>query len=366
MKKILLMFMLAPISLFSCAQHPADVSFTLLTDETFEGQFYPSLAIWNSALEDPSDLFFAFALNVPEANDVIRITVEESHLNSQTVIQRTATEPGEVYIEDIIIKWKYKELAKLEQAGSETLTFILEINGKEVDRINHTLRFRPVNECVFSIWDAEGETWLDTRTNFAQFVNEDYPQIDKILGEVLSYDRNRQFIDYQGGGQELINQIFWIWEYFSLKGTRYSNVVNSSNASQNLGVQYVRFFDQVIDNVQANCVDGSALLASIYAKIGLNAYLVLVPGHCMLAIESPYPMNFGERGSINSESGGIILIETTLMGANSSPLDSFNQAITAYNWEDVAYKMETEDFMLVGVRESREMGIVPISREYHK
>ncbi len=368
-KKLLLLIAVLAISFTprTFAQHPSDVDFTILMDESVEGQFYPSLAIWNSAQEDQSDLFFSFYLVAPKAGDVVRITVEGTSINDETVIQRVAEEKGEMYIHDCVIKWDYDKLAKIEQTSSVNLTCILEINGKEIDRRNQVVRCRPVNECVFGM--ILEDEWVSTDEMFALYVNEDYPQIDKILGEILAVNRERQFIDYQGDGIDVINQLYWVWEYFSEKGTRYSNVVSSSNSSDILGVQYVRFIDQVINNVQANCVDGSALLASIYRKIGFDVYLVSVPGHMYLAVYSPHPTSLNDAeyyGEITSDRGGLILIETTLMGSVNSANDSFGQAIMMINVEQAEYKMENEDFALISIAEARAEGIVPISRPYNQ
>ncbi len=353
---IALLLSLYPLS--SCAQHPSDVEFKIAYDESFSELFYPSLAIWNAVQEDPSDLFYGFELNAPAAGDVIRITVEETKLNEKTIIQRTAEEPGLMYLYDIIIKWKYDVLNKLAQGGTQTMTCILEINGKEIDRINYVVKYRPVNECVYAIYDSESEEYMDASQMFALYVNEDFPQIDNILGEILSKHRDRQFVDYQGNFQDFINQVFWVWEHFSLKGTRYSNVVNTSNQSETVGMQYVRFIDQVINNVQANCVDGSALLASIFTKMGLDCYLVMLPGHMQLAVYCPYAVE-GYTG----EDGGLLFIETTLMGANASPQESFDAAIELVDLAKVEERWNNEEgFDLINIKEARSSGIMPIPR----
>ena len=67
--------------------------------------------------------------------------------------------------------------------------------------------------------------------------------------------------------------------------------------------QHVRLIDESITHSQANCVDGSVLLASILRKIGLYASLVLVPGHCFVAF------------SLDRELEEIRGLETTLIGA---------------------------------------------------
>lgn len=357
-KTILLLFVVLCTSL-SFAQNPKDVDFTILTDPAMEGNFYPSFAIWNSTQEDPTDIFYSFYLNAPKAGSIIRIKVEQTALNEETIIQEVAESKGEMVI-DPIIKWKYDHLAQLNQSGAVTLTCILEIDGKEIDRINHVVKYRTINECIYGC--LEDDEWIDLSAMFAMYVNEDYPQIDKILQEILADDRDRAFIDYQGDAEDFINQIFYVWQYFSLKGTRYSNVVNTSNVSETLGVQYVRFFDQVINNVQANCVDGSVMLASIYRKIGFDVDLIVLPAHCMLAIRYPGYLAIEGVGETDPEDGGMVIIETTLMGSNMDPSASLTEAMSIHTYPDVERIMEQEEAVVVNIEQARAIGFMPIRR----
>ncbi len=337
-----------------------EIDFSILVDEMFEGKFYPSLALWNSTQDDPSDLFYSFYLNAPEDGSVIRIIVEETNINEETIIQESASEAGAMEIAPII-KWKYDDFINMAQGGSATMTCILQIDGEEVDRINYVVKYRPVNECVYAMYDMAGEEWIDVSEMFAMYINEDYPAIDKILQEILSVDRERCFVDYQGSAQDFLNQLIWVWEYFSSRGTRYSNVVNTSNEAQYVGVQYVRFIDQVINNVQANCVDGTVMLASIYRKIGLNPYLVMAPGHAFLAIDYPGQIDVEGIGTTGPD-GGILTIETTLMGANTDHVTSFTSALGVYSYDEFNEQIESEDYTIIDVASARLSGIMPIKR----
>ncbi len=358
---ILAMMFITAFSSFSLAQNPQDVDFTVLEDESMDGNFYPSLALWNSNTEDPSDLFYSFYLNVPKAGSVVRIIMEETKLNEETILQVVADEAGELEICPII-KWNYDVLASLTQGGTATMTCILEIDGKEIDRINNVIKYRSINECVYGV--IMDDEWVDLSVLFSLYVNEDYPAIDKILQEILAVDRDRAFVDYQGDGMDFLNQVYWVWEYFSNKGTRYSNVVNTSNVSEKVGLQYVRFIDQVINNVQANCVDGSVLFSSIYRKIGLDVYLVVLPNHCMMAIEYPGYLEYEGLGSTGSDDGGMLLIETTLMGANTDPESSFMEAVTIMSYDEFNEGIMNEDYVVVNIEEARLGGFMPIQRPY--
>ena len=106
---------------------------------------------------------------------------------------------------------------------------------------------------------------------------------------------------------------------------------------------------------QANCVDGSVLMASVLKKIEIKASLVLVPGHCYLAFYSSDP----EKG------GKLYGLETTMIGSGAS-LDSALKTATLdapYSLQKNSRKFTQENsgYLLVDLDNAREMGIMPIS-----
>ena len=62
-------------------------------------------------------------------------------------------------------------------------------------------------------------------------------------------------------------------------------------------------------SIEANCVDGSVLLVSLLRKIGIDAFLVLEPGHCYTAFH------------VDKEWKHPLGIETTLLGETIDPAD---------------------------------------------
>jgi hypothetical protein len=68
----------------------------------------------------------------------------------------------------------------------------------------------------------------------------------------------------------------------------------------------VRLFDEILRDKNANCVDGSALLAGLLQAQGISASLVLTPDHCLLGVD------IGDQ---------MWLLETTVLGADISGED---------------------------------------------
>ncbi len=67
------------------------------------------------------------------------------------------------------------------------------------------------------------------------------------------------------------------------RDVRYSNVTTTAAVSEQTYSQHVRLLEETVNNTQANCVDGSVLLASLLRKIGIDSVLVLTDNHCYLA-----------------------------------------------------------------------------------
>jgi len=154
---------------------------------------------------------------------------------------------------------------------------------------------------------------------------------------------------------------------------RYSDITTTAAETDGVYSQHVRLLDQSMDSTQANCVDGSVLLAALLRKIGLRCRLALVPGHMFLAVDL--------------SDDAIVGIETTLMGEqNLSPADrtkfpafdsldvevqeaaglSFIGALLAgtESLEENAEAFESEDeplYQLIDLSAARRMGILPIA-----
>ena len=75
------------------------------------------------------------------------------------------------------------------------------------------------------------------------------------------------------------------WHALTQRDLRYSTSPPARRSPTAVNSQHVRMIDESINNAQANCVDGSVLLASVLRKIGIEPVLVMVPGHCYLGFQ---------------------------------------------------------------------------------
>ncbi len=92
----------------------------------------------------------------------------------------------------------------------------------------------------------------------------------------------REFVGYQAGPQEVVNQVFAIWYLFERSGFTYSTITTPSGYTQKVASQSVRFLEDSLRTRQSNCIDGTVLFSSILRKIGIDPLIVLIPGHAFL------------------------------------------------------------------------------------
>lgn len=311
----------------------ATINFTVVSDPDFEQTIYPSVLLGLSNLLSKSNAdFFDISVKNPKANSTLKIVVEASTLNTETTFQTQMATKGQTYTFSPLIKWNYSALKSLNQPGTVDFTFVCYINNIEIDRKNLRLTYRSANECVYGLIDTKG-IYVDLKWMFAAFVNEDNPKIDELLGLSLTYNIVNSFSGYQGTETDVFKQVSALWYYLQAHSVKYSSITASSNPSQKVFSQYVRFFNDVYNNTQANCVDGTVFLASILKKIGINPLLIMVPGHMYLAyytVQDKSKIRLLETTAV----GQVNLTEISEDDVYVYNLTKYRDLITDQTWND--------------------------------
>ena len=291
---------------------PLGVDFVAEYNPIFDGQIYPALLLATNQDQFSSSnsqiSIFNLYVTAPRDNSVLRIVIDSSSLNYITIIQEILPSKGERHTFQPSVKWKYDVLRRLRQPGAVDFTFTCYINDEEVDIKNLHLGYRSVNECPLSLRASESTRKLtdtpsvvDFRWLFAAYVNEDHPQIEQILTEIMEQGNLNRITGYQSGGAKAVSdQVFAVWYYALDHGITYSSITCTSNPSPRANVQHIRFFDEVWQTRQANCVDACVFFASILRKMGLKPVIFVEPCHAYLGY-------YTDRGRKN-----LALLETTV------------------------------------------------------
>lgn len=277
----------------------------------------------------------------------------------------------------------YDALRQVKQQKPVNVTTKVTINGIALEETTETHLLRSVNECPFAVYYGDDEEPDDISYLFAGYVNENHPWIDGLLKEALATGIVDSFDGYQSGDRDkVLAQVFAIWHVLEKRGLKYSDIT-ATPPSKTVASQYVRFLDDSIENKQANCVDGTVLMASILTKISLNAHLVLVPGHCYLAFDLKEDDETGRS---------TVALETTMLGTKDvDPLDSLTKLsvksraklnaiaksrkvsvlsfanafeVGTSDYKENAAEFEEDgdpDYVRVSISDARDLGIMPIS-----
>jgi hypothetical protein len=358
----------------------------------FDQQLFPSFIISTASMKsappeegqevDPSapviigdrDGLLGVKFVSPKKDTQIKVTITCDDVMEVSQFSGKLSEKGKEYHIYPKIKYRFTKLAEVTQATPVSMTFRLQI-GNDVDEQTATVMLRPIHDCPFLV--QEGDLVLNTSFTFAAYVNEQHPFLDKLLREALDIGIVESFSGYQQDEAEVIRQVYAIWDALVTRDVRYSSITATSVKAQTVASQHVRLIEESLNNSQANCVDGSVLLASALRKIGIEPFLVLVPGHCyvgfyvdeqkenMLAIETTM---LGDSYGEDDEYDAMNLLEESVDEEEryDESWASFSSAIVAgtTSLEEHSEKLASDsepEYMLIDIDKARDRGILPIA-----
>lgn len=257
-----------------------------------------------------------------------------------------------------VTTFDFLELTKVKQTMPFNVTFKITRHDGKMFEDTQVWQVRQINDCPLRL-DQRGlnkdgkvvSTQVDwPKFTFAGYVNENHPWIDSILAEAL---RTGLVDSFSGPGDwsdnaNIENQLSAIWQALKIRGITYSNITNTTGTSMS---QHVRFFEECIGTAQANCIDGTAMLASIYRKIGFKVGIALVPRHAYLVVYGKNTAFFG--------------VETTAIGTHSFNA-AMQQATEAYEFSTQKLErmnqqqLEKHKVILINIDDCRKEGVEPI------
>jgi len=252
------------------------------------------------------------------------------------------------------------------------------VDGKPLGKRTQRVRLRSVNDALYYIDEDDDAADLDFNWMFAAYVNEDHPAVDQILKEALDSGVVDSFTGYQDEDSDaVLKQVYAIWHVLQSRGIRYSSITRTANEHDNVMSQHVRFIDESLAMTQANCVDGSVLIASVLRKIDIAPVLVLVPGHMFLGFaldEEGEEMAYLETtmlGDVTPERGkkaAKVQKRSEAFGVDvEASLESFEAALEEGQSQideagDAFADEDNLDYQFIDIQEAREYGVMPITR----
>lgn len=312
-------------------------------------------------------------------NTHVRIELAETPFYARSVSEFVLPKASTRYTIYPDIIWNYDKLRTNQQPQPISVQASVEVNGREQGQRMRTFSVRSVNECLLGYVQRlpEGGTrFINTRLFFAAYVNEENPQIDKILNEALRTRIVSRFLGYQSTRKDAVDkQVYALWNVLQKRKFKYSSISNSSLSSNVVYTQRVRTFDDAIASNQINCVDGSALFASLLRAINVTPVLIQIPGHMFVGYytdKNHKELTFLETTMI----GDIDLddyfpeerLDSTMQGKSQEQMSrltfekSKQYALKQYKANEKSIRNNERGYMFVEISKNVRRDIQPIGR----
>ncbi len=347
-------------------------------------QLFPSYIIATAALKNandsPDDTILGDAdsllgvqVTAPDDNSTVKVTIESEGYLDLSVYSGVLAQKGKTYSIFPKLRYKFDRLSQCNQATPATITYRVRIDDGVEEEKSTTVTLRPIHDCPIVV--ANGDSTIDTSFTFATFVNEQHPFMDKLLREALDIGKVDGYTGYQSKtDEEVLRQVYSIWDLMVARDTRYSSITTTAADSTEVFSQHVRLLEDTVNNQQANCVDGSVLMVSLLRKIGIESFLVLVPGHCYVGF------------FLDEKQDKLLGLETTLIGAELDWPEEVDEVLetavdeslqSEYSWPSFvaaieagtsnlienAAKLKSDDqseYKIIDIAAARKAGVLPI------
>ena len=289
--------------------------------------------------------------------ELYQVEVEGGRFLNHSSVSVLIEEDAQFVTAGPVTSFNFLELQGLRQTSPFNVKFSVSRAGGKVRLKEQVWQAHQINDCPLALTrfyvstdGTIGSYVVPWPTTFSGYVNENHPWIDVILREALDIGKCKSFTGYADDEAETMAQVFSIWSALVNRRITYSNI-STTTKSEIHHFQHVRFIEETLDSRQANCIDGSVLLASLLRKIGLNVGIIIVPGHAYVAVYD------------KTDRARWFAIETTMM--NSSLHDAIQHA--TFDGEYALAKISGKlgkpgryDFTEIRISKYREYGVLPI------
>ncbi len=280
---------------------------------------------------------------MPGTRVALRITMDE--ITEATDAEFTLPEAGDYGLYPRL-RHRFDRLRAMAQPIPVNVTWRVSIDGQPATTQSGVARVRSVQDAPLFVQTergAENMSWV-----FAGFVTEDAPWLDELLKQAFQ-GAAIGAIGYQRDEAAVHQQVAVICDHLRSRGFRYSSITATSGSSARVASQIVRFPSDSVRTSQANCIDGTVLMASILRKFGIEPIIVLGPGHAMLGYYPQADPNLG-----------FVVVETTML-ESAGFLDAVRAGMATYKgWQ--AKSADHPMFKRIPVAEARRAGVMPIAR----
>jgi len=277
----------------------------------------------------------------------LRAIVRTSGLRSASIVEADIDARATIELRPRL-DWNVDWLRSLKSPSRQAVEVTLETSGLLPETREIQARVHPLDDALYFV--REGRERIDLGWVFAAYVNPRDPVVDTIVADARAFDD--AFDRPAADAGDSVRKARAIWTTLTRHGLRYAAGDPALSRGPAVYSQRVRLIGDVWNERRANCLDGSVLIASVMERIGMPAFLVLVPGHAFVGYHAD-----GDR---------VEFLETTLLGARAADdAANFEAARSAglARWRRVAARFDRRhgpDYALIDIGTARSYGIIPI------
>jgi hypothetical protein len=257
----------------------------------------------------------------------LRVSVRVDGYSDESV-DTLAVAPGARMTKELFPVFLPERIATLNTLTPATIRVHIDDLAARETLVDKTLALDllAINSAPLSAKDPVTGDTLDQTRYFGAFVTPDDPAMEALIGEANRFlPAGASFSGYLKGGVRA--QVQALYDALATRNTRYvDSTLDFNPAAQVQASQRVRLPRQSLAARQANCIDGTLLLASLLEHIGIEPAIVIIPGHAFLAWAP-------ERGSDTWR-----YLETTVIGVNP-----FDKAVEIGTKRATAYEKRKDE-----------------------
>jgi hypothetical protein len=149
-----------------------------------------------------------------------------------------------------------------------------------------TVRLLARTAAPLAVLDPVTGRWQDLSRYLGAFVTPNTPTVMSFLRRVAEHHPDRRLVGYQGSPDAVAAQVRSVFDALKATGITYVNSLVAFSPEEGTATQRIRLPRETLADQEANCIDGTVLVASLLEAISMNPALVIVPGHAFVAWET--------------------------------------------------------------------------------
>ncbi|WP_433305973.1 hypothetical protein ACQP2F_19530 [Actinoplanes sp. CA-030573] len=281
-------------------------------------------SIYHLYKQDENPLVTCTVRNTGGAPRRLRITSFLEGYSARAVSTREVPSNQEVSVNQLPALF-HDRLHDLDELTTAAVNVLIEdLDGPVELNDTYSVPLLARTSVPLAVKDPATGKWADVSKYLGAFVTPNAPKILAFLRTVADQLPETRLVGYEQGAKEARAEVEAIFKALKNLGIIYVNSVVAFSPYEGAAVQRVRLPRESLEDREANCIDGTVLVASLMEAATLNPAIVIVPGHAFVGWET-------DQGS-----GEWSYLETTMIGTSSFGDACDSAEVMAKQYEELA------------------------------